>query len=106
MQNAELDEILASLQQFVRQAYALGRSDALKQVVEVIKADPTSVRPLALLGPADEAASFVTAPPTGSVALPQDEASPPAKPSNDDYDATAAGVDATPWWARQPRTMW
>ena len=104
MQNQELDDILGSLQQIVRQAYALGRSEALKQVVEVLKADASSANPLALLGPTNEAGSSVTPPSTESAAPPQDHA-PLFKPSNDDHDATAASARATPWWMREPRAV-
>ncbi len=105
MQNQELDDILASLQQIVREAYALGRGDALKQVVEVLKADAASTKPLALAAPADEPTPSVTPAPTESVASPHDQAPPQSKPSNDDRGAAAAGAELTPWWARQPRSM-
>jgi hypothetical protein len=103
MQTQEFDEILASLQQIVRQAYTLGRSDALKQVVEVLKADAASAKPLALMGPADEAAPLVTPPPQES-AVPASP--PPMKASNDDHGTPPPSTDAAPWWARQPRSAW
>jgi hypothetical protein len=105
MQNQELDDILASLQKIVREAYALGRGDALKQVVEVLKADAASTKPLALAAPADEPAPSVTPAPTQSVPSPHDQAPRQFKSSNDDRGAAAAGAEPTPWWARQPRSM-
>ena len=107
MKNQEFDDILASLQQIVRQAYSLGRSDALKQVVEVLKADAGSAKPLALLGPADAAPPAVTPPPQESVSAAQEDASPAAlKASNDDHGAPSPSAEPTPWWARQPRSAW
>jgi hypothetical protein len=105
MPSQEFEDILTSLQQIVRQAYSLGRSEALKQVVEVLKADAASAKPLALLGPADEPAPSI-APHAGEhVATPQ-VAPDPLKASNDDHGASGLGGEVTPWWARAPRTMW
>ena len=106
MQNQELDDILASLQQIVREAYALGRADALKQVVEVLKADAAAAKPLALAAPTDEPAPAAAPAPTENGASLHDQAPPQFKPSNDDGGAAAAGGAPTPWWSRQPRSMW
>ncbi len=51
MHTPELAEIDASLLAIVRRAYDLGRSDALKKVVDVLNADTTPSEPLALTGP-------------------------------------------------------
>ena len=77
MKSAEYEEILASLQEIVRQAYALGRSDALKQVVEVLKTDDMPPKPLALMAPAE-----------GPPAVPHEFAVP--------HEAEAAHADAAP----------
>ena len=107
MKNQEFDDILASLQQIVRQAYTLGRSDALKQVVEVLKADAASAKPLALMGPAEEAGSDTAVPQVDSVAVRPEQATPePFKASNDDHGTASSAEDPTPWYARQPRGMW
>lgn len=56
MHSAEYEELLGSLRKIVRQAYDLGRSEALKQVVEVLKTDPVPPKPLRLAAPDPQAA--------------------------------------------------
>ncbi len=51
MDNQELAEINASLQAIVRRAYELGRTEALKRVVEVLSADRPPAEQLALMAP-------------------------------------------------------
>ena len=86
MPGPEYDAILASLQEIVRQAYALGRSDALKQVVDVMKADEgTWKQPLALTGPGGTAAE-------GEAADGSAEAAAAAVPE---------AADTRPWWFRK-----
>lgn len=48
-----VDDIVASVEDAVRRAYALGRSDAMKRVVELAQADDPGLRAVALLGPAE-----------------------------------------------------
>ena len=100
METREFNDLLTSLQQIVRQAYALGRSDALKQVVEVLKDEGVPGRPLALMAPTEPAAMA----PTESV---QQEASAKPEPSfsasNDDLAVPADDLTTAPWWARKPR---
>ncbi len=52
---ASVDDILASVEDAVRRAYALGRSDAMKRVVELAQSDDPGLRAVALLGPAEPA---------------------------------------------------
>ncbi len=73
MRSREYEEILASLQEVVRRAYALGRSEALKQVVQVMQTDESSWKPLAIAGPTEQVA------------------------------APAPRAEEVPWWARPPR---
>ena len=52
---ASVDDILASVEDAVRRAYALGRSDAMKRVIELAQSDDPGLRAVALLGPAEPA---------------------------------------------------
>ncbi len=78
MQTSQLAEIDASLKALVRRAYDLGRDDALKQVVDVLKSDRACSEPLALAGPADAAASM---------------------PGPELEDAASVQPESRPWWA-------
>ncbi len=51
MQNHELAEIDASMQAIIRRAYALGRAEALKKVVDALSVDHPDPDQLALMGP-------------------------------------------------------
>ena len=53
MENHELAEINASLQTIVRRAYDLGRSEALKRVVDILSTEPPPPDQLALISPAE-----------------------------------------------------
>lgn len=78
-----VDDIVAAVEDAVRRAYALGRSDAMKRVVELAQADDPGLRAVALLGPAEP--SRQTAP--GSLEAPaqpapaMDETPPDAPPA-------------------------
>ncbi len=75
MQNHELAEIDASLQAIVRRAYDLGRTEALKRVVDVLSAER----------------------PAGQLALTAPEETVPAA---QDTEPNHAGTSQrTPWWA-------
>lgn len=52
---ASVDDILASVEDAVRRAYALGRSDAMRRIVELAQSDDPGLRAVALLGPAEPA---------------------------------------------------
>ena len=54
VQNTDLTDIEASMQALVRRAYELGRSDALRKVVDVLNADRPNSDQLALTGPIAE----------------------------------------------------
>ena len=105
MRNQELEEILASMQQIVQQAYDLGRSEALKQVVELLKVDAPAAKLLALPRPTDETTRSATTPQVESLApLHHNAPSSPPKPDND--SAATASTDAKPWYVRPPNRMW
>ena len=49
MQNNELETIAAAMQDALHRAYALGRSDALRRVVEMVQSDELGSKTVALL---------------------------------------------------------
>lgn len=55
MTRDNVDDIVASVEDAVRRAYALGRADAMKRVVELAQSDDSGLRAMALLGPAEPA---------------------------------------------------
>jgi hypothetical protein len=75
LHNHELAEIDASLQAIVRRAYDLGRTEALKRVVDVLSAERPAEQ-LALMAP--------------------EETVPPAQDTVSNHADTPA---KTPWWA-------
>ncbi len=87
MDSPEFEEIMAALQTVVRRAYSLGRTEALKRVVEVMEKDETTWKPLALRGP-----------------TPQEPASQTAAPAEEtaaDYEpAGAPQQENVPWYLR------
>ncbi len=103
MQSPEFQEILASVQSIVSDAYALGRSDALKRVVEALKADAPSPKPLALMSPAED--TNKTMPRTvqdNDNGLPRME-TPDAAETGGHASGDAEQVGMVPWWSRPPR---
>jgi len=52
---ANVDDIVASMEDAVRHAYALGRADAMRRMVELAQSDDPGLRAVALLGPAEPA---------------------------------------------------
>ncbi len=75
MQNHELAEIDASLQAIVRRAYDLGRSEALKRVVQVLSPDHPADQ-LALMAPEE-----------------------PEPPPHGDAPNHVERSEKAPWWA-------
>ena len=110
MQSSEYEDILGSMQKIVRQAYDLGRAEALRQVVEVLKTDPVPPKPLALAAPVTppaiepertepaHVAAAHGAPPDAMPDASVDVLATPAKTP----DAPARGEKAPsrPWWSR------
>lgn len=60
MQNNELETIAAAMQEALHRAYALGRSDALRRVVELVQSDELGSKTVALLSRSEP--SMVEAP--------------------------------------------
>ena len=79
MTPANVDDIVASVEDAVRRAYALGRADAMKRVVELAQSDDPSLRALALLGPAEPARPE---PPPALLDAPAPAQRPPAPPQD------------------------
>ena len=55
MQNNELETIAAAMQEALHRAYALGRTDALRRVVEMVQSDELGSKTVALLGHSEPA---------------------------------------------------
>ncbi len=81
--SGSVDDIVGAVEDAVRRAYALGRSDAMKRVVELAQADDPGLRAVALLGPAEPsrqaAPGFLEAPAEPAPAM--EEAPPNAAPA-------------------------
>ncbi len=75
MTRDNVDDIVASVEDAIRRAYALGRADAMKRVVELAQSDDSGLRAMALLAPAEPARP---APPPALLETPQPA---PAQPS-------------------------
>jgi hypothetical protein len=58
MSQSELNDVVAAVESLVRRAYALGRRDALRQLVKYAQSDEAIAKPLALLAPVVEAQSY------------------------------------------------
>ncbi len=56
MQNNELETIAATMQEALHRAYALGRSDALRRVMEMVQSDELGSKTVALLGHSEPSA--------------------------------------------------
>ena len=111
MPSSDYEEILESLQKIVRQAYDLGRAEALKQVVEVLKTDPVPPKPLALPAPAPPADEPHRTEPEPMPAMATHDAAPKAMPDasmdvlatpakTPDAPARDENAPRQPWWAR------
>jgi hypothetical protein len=87
LQNPEFTDIDASIQALVRRAYDLGRSDALKKVVEVLNTESISSERLALMGP-----------------IPGAEEPPPEhQTAANDPRPSLTSSEPAPWWAWKVR---
>lgn len=113
MHGPEYDEIMGSLQEIVRRAYNLGRSDAVKQVVKVMQADESIWKPLALSAPAERESSLLQhalehhqeapEPVDAHATADSDAGSPASDGANVDAVQAPPQDEAAPWWARPPR---
>lgn len=90
MSNTELASLEESLHALIRQAYDLGRRDALKKVVDVLNEERPSGEQLALMAP-DGTTQAPTPLPT-TQEMPEPAEAEPAPALQDAH---------TPWWARR-----
>ena len=98
MSSSDYDEILAALQALTQRAYQLGRSEALKRVIEVMQSNETPGKALALPAPA-ETATEPTLPGTS-----EGKAAPEAVHQSQTNSPAEADVP-TPWWSRPARSI-
>ncbi len=74
MSGKELETIAASMQNALHRAYALGRSDALRRVVEMVQADELGSKTVALLSHSESSASEMPHPEVPPIAMPHADA--------------------------------
>jgi len=74
MPGKELETIAASMQDALHRAYALGRSDALRRVVEMVQADELGSKTVALLSHSEPSASEALHPEAPPIAMPHADA--------------------------------
>ena len=60
MPHNDLDSIAADMRDAIHRAYALGKTEALRRVVEMVQADELGSKAVALLGPAEPKADPLT----------------------------------------------
>ncbi len=72
MQNNELETIAAAMQEALHRAYALGRSDALRRVVEMVQSDDLGSRTVALLSHSEPAVVEVSQTESKAIVPPSD----------------------------------
>jgi len=118
MTRDNVDDIVASVEDAVRRAYALGRADAMKRVVELAHSDDPGLRAMALLGPAEPARpalppALLDAPqPSPAQPLPEHQPRPEHQPleaheqaadaADDRHEAREDAAAAEPSPAPQP----
>jgi len=100
MQNDELSAIAASMQEAIHRAYALGRGDALRRVVEMVQTDGLSSKAMVLLGPADEPAPLPDPAPMMTEPTPIAAGAPTLSEGQPPRSA-APSYDVKPWWRRK-----
>ena len=100
MSQSEINEVVASVEALIRRAYALGRRDAMRQLVKYAESDESIAKPLALLAPVVEAQ---TVPPDGAPQSSANDAGP-AIPVGDGSKPRMSrfGLDETRQASSQP----
>ncbi len=98
MESAEYKDILASLQALTQRAYQLGRTEALKRVIEVMQADEPPIKPLALMAPTEPA------PDTGKSEAAEAISAESPVPASETTLSADADIP-TPWWSRPVRSI-
>ena len=72
MQNNELETIAATMQEALHRAYALGRNDALRRVVEIVQSDELGSKTVALLSHSEPPAAEASHNEVGAIAPPNE----------------------------------
>lgn len=86
MQNNELETVAAAMQEALHRAYALGRTDALRRVVEMVQSDELGSKTVALLSHSEPLPELQHGePPHAELPHVEAEAEPIAVPSNPDH---------------------
>ena len=102
MPMSELESIAGAMQDAIHRAYALGKEDALRRIVEMVKTDELGAKAIPLLGPSE------THMPAEPMAMPYEEpaASEPvhaAAASHNDNATLGRTADPRPSpWYRRP----
>lgn len=99
MQTNELETIAASMQDALRRAYALGRSDALRRVVQLVQQDELGSKTVALLGHSEPPVAETPHPESQKIEaqpieLPHDEDEADAAPGDAGHKASLGHADA------------
>lgn len=99
MSSNELETIAASIQDALHRAYAMGRNDALRRVVEMVQADELGSKTVPLLGHSEPPAAEAPHPDTQPIEAPpiplphveaESDAAPPGNAARSDDAEPAA----------------
>ena len=98
MPSNELETIAASIQDALHRAYEMGRSDALRRVVEMVQQDELGSKTVALLGHSEPAAADTPQPDTQQIEsqpipLPHDDGLSAADPDDAGDKASLGHAD-------------
>ena len=112
MPSNELETIAASIQDALHRAYEMGRSDALRRVVQMVQEDELGSKTVALLSHSEPPAAETPHPETQQIEaqpipLPHDEVKAD-KAKSDRVEAVSdnaarSGAANAPWWADRER---
>ena len=107
MPSNELETIAASIQDALHRAYEMGRSDALRRVVQMVQEDELGSKTVALLGHSEPSAAEAAQPETQQIEadpipLPHDEAVSTADPGDTGHKASFGHTDAPQQEERAP----
>jgi len=99
MPSNELETIAASIQDGLHRAYALGRNDALRRVVQMVQEDELGSKTVALLGHSEPPAAETLQPDqqieAQPIQLPHDEAVAAADPGDVAHNDNAGRADTS-----------
>ena len=98
MPSNELETIAASIQDALHRAYEMGRSDALRRVVQMVQEDELGSKTVALLSHSEPPAADATQPDqqieADPIPLPQEETLSTADPGDTWHKASLGHADA------------